>query len=380
MEKRQIYLELIGVIRHVLSDEPLPHPLHWDDIIRLATAHRLLGFAYRAAVGNEEVPPEVLEQVEAAYFAAVGAQVRRDHYTTELFTALHEREIPYMPVKGYCLRELYPQRNWRMAQDIDVLVAEEARETIAGILTPLGFCRVQNGTGDTYTLDRVEIKVHTEIPAEDVMKADGETLRDSLVTEDGILYRFTPAAQYAALLSRMHRSFGSGEGIGIRSILDLYMCRAPLSESERRAVHDFCDGHGILRFASAMEDLADVWFGDKESTNDLMLLGSYIAAGGTVVGIADAEEAKKTGRLRRVFPRYASMKRKYPVLKYLPFLLPFFWVARWIALPFSKKAAESVTATEERRDKMLARVREIMGLTAPEATPGDDPPAEHFTA
>lgn len=380
MEKRQIYLELIGVIRHVLSGEPLPHPLHWDPVIRLATEHRLLGFAYRAAVGNDEVPADVLEQVESAYFAAVGAQVRRDHYTAELFAALKEREIPYMPVKGYCLRELYPQRNWRMAQDIDILVAGEARDAIAEILTPLGFERCQEDTGDLYTLDRVEIRIHTEIPSEDVMKADGETLRDSLVTEDGVLYRFTPAAQYAALLSRMHRSFGSGEGIGIRSVLDLYMCRAPLSESELRAVHDFCNTHGILPFASALESLADVWFGDGESTNDLMLLGSYIAAGGTVVGIADAEETKKTGRLRRVFPRYGSMKRKYPVLKYLPFLLPLFWVARWIALPFSKKAAESVTATEERREKMLVRVREILGLTASEATPAVTAPAEHFPA
>ena len=378
MEKRQKYLELIGVIRHVLSDEPLPSPLHWDDVIGLATSHRLLGFVYRAAVGNDKVPAQVLEQVEAAYFAAVGAQVRRDHYTEELFTALKEREIPYMPVKGYCLREMYPERNWRMAQDVDVFVAGEAREAIADILAPLGFHREAGDTADIYTLDRVEIRIHTEIPEEDVMKAAGETLLDSLVTEDGILYRFTPAAQYAALLSRMHRSFGSGEGIGIRSVLDLYMCRAHLSACELSAVHDFCAARGIGQFAAAMEGLSDVWFGDGESTNDLMLLGSYIASTGTVVGIADAQEVKKTGRLRRVFPRYASMKRKYPVLKYLPFLLPFFWVGRWLSLPFSKKAAESVTATEERREKMLARVREIMGLTSPGAA--DTTAVEHFPA
>lgn len=378
MEKRQKYLELIGVIRHVLAEEPLPSHLHWDDVIGLAAAHRLLGFVYRSAVGNDAVPAEVLERVEAAYFAAVGAQVRRDHYATELFAALKEREIPYMPIKGYCLREMYPERNWRMAQDVDIFVAGEARETIGDILTPLGFHRETGDTSDTYTLDRVEIRIHTEIPEEDVMKAEGETLRDSLVTEDGILYRFTPAAQYAALLSRMHRSFGSGDGIGIRSVLDLYMCRAHLSESELSAVHDFCGARGIGQFVTAMEALADVWFGDGESTNDLMLLGSYIASFGTVVGIADAQETKRTGRLRRMFPRYASMKRKYPVLKYLPFLLPFFWVGRWFLLPFSKKAAESVTATEERREKMLARVREILGLTTPGAAVSSA--VEHFPA
>ena len=366
MEKRQIYLELIGVIRHVLTGEALPSPMHWEPIIRLASAHNLIGFVYRAAVGNEEVPSEMLEQIEAAYFAAVGTQVRQDHYAKELFAALKEREIPYMPVKGYCLRELYPEPNWRMAQDLDILVPPEGRETVAEILTPLGFPRTSYETGDVYVLDRVHINIYTEIPAEDVMKADGETLRDSLLTEDGILYRFTPTALYAALLSRMCRNFDTGEGIGIRSVLDLHMCRSRLSESEREAVHAWAQTRGIAQFVRAMEALADAWFGDGESTNDLIILGSYIAAGGTVVGTADAEETKKTGRLRRIFPRYASMKRKYPVLKYLPFLLPLFWVARWLSLPFSKRAAESVTATEDRRAKMLARVREITGLTAGE--------------
>lgn len=367
MEKRQIYLELIGVIRHVLTGEALPSPMHWEPIIRLASAHNLIGFVYRAAVGNEEVPSEMLEQIEAAYFAAVGTQVRQDHYAKELFAALKERGIPYMPVKGYCLRELYPEPNWRMAQDLDILVPPEGRETVAEILTPLGFPRTSYETGDVYVLDRVHINIYTEIPAEDVMKADGETLRDSLLTEDGILYRFTDTAQYAALLSRMCRSFGTGEGIGIRSILDLYMCRAHLSETDLGAVHAWFSKRGIHSFAGMTEALADVWFGDGEGTNDLMLLGSYIAANGPVAGAADAEEVKKTGRLRRVFPRYASMKRKYPVLKYLPFLLPLLWVGRWFSLLFSKKAAESVTATEERREKMLARVREITGLQAPDA-------------
>lgn len=380
MERRQIYLELIGVIRHVLLGEPMPLIPDWEPLIRLASAHKLIGFVYRAAVGNSDVPAAMLEQVEAAYFAAVGAQVRQDHFAGELFAALRARELPYMPLKGYCLRELYPEPNWRMAQDLDILVSEEAREEIDAVLTPLGFSRERGEKGDRYTLDRVRVSVYTEIPEEDVMRAEGETLRDSLVTEDGILYRFTPTALYAALLSRMCRNFDTGEGIGIRSVLDLHMCRSRLSESEREAVHAWAQTRGIAQFVRAMEALADAWFGDGESTNDLIILGSYIAAGATVVGTADAEETKKTGRLRRIFPRYASMKRKYPFLKYLPFLLPLFWVARWLSLPFSKRAAESVTATEDRREKMLARVREITGLTAGETagTATSALPGENF--
>ncbi|MBQ9734255.1 MAG: hypothetical protein IJV95_00205, partial [Clostridia bacterium] len=34
---------------------------------------------------------------------------------------------------------------------------------------------------------------------------------------------------------------------------------------------------------------------------------------------------------------YGAMKLKYPILKPLPFLLPFAWVYRWIAAIFTKK-------------------------------------------
>ena len=159
MERRQIYLELIGVIRHVLLGEPMPLIPDWEPLIRLASAHKLIGFVYRAAVGNSDVPAAMLEQVEAAYFAAVGAQVRQDHFAGELFAALRARELPYMPLKGYCLRELYPEPNWRMAQDLDILVSEEAREEIDAVLTPLGFSRERGEKGDRYTLDRVRVSV-----------------------------------------------------------------------------------------------------------------------------------------------------------------------------------------------------------------------------
>lgn len=46
--------------------------------------------------------------------------------------------------------------------------------------------------------------------------------------------------------------------------------------------------------------------------------------------------AKRRMAITKVFPSYANMKRKYPCLKYLPFLLPLFWVLRWISTVFAK--------------------------------------------
>ncbi len=51
---------------------------------------------------------------------------------------------------------------------------------------------------------------------------------------------------------------------------------------------------------------------------------------------------KEQGRFSMVFsmlfPSYAAMKDRFPVLHKVPFLLPFFYVFRWIAIPFSRNS------------------------------------------
>ena len=37
-----------------------------------------------------------------------------------------------------------------------------------------------------------------------------------------------------------------------------------------------------------------------------------------------------------VFPSFSGMKTLYPILKKLPFLLPFCWVIRWFKVLFTK--------------------------------------------
>lgn len=379
MERRQNYLELIAVIRHVLLGEPLPAQLHWEEIVRSAVYHGLIGFVYRAVVGNEDVPNALREQIESAYFMAVGGQVRQDHFNETLFQELTERGIPYMPLRGYCLRALYPQANWRIAQNLDLLVEEASLPAVEEILAGLGFHHTATESAEVYELDRVSIRIQTTLATEDLPAPAGGTYRDTIVTEDGTAYRFTPVAQYVALFAHLRRSFAAGAGIGIRSVLDAYMCRASLSEPELLAAHEWFAERGMTPFVQAIESLASAWFGAGENSNDLMLLGSYIAADGAV-SAATEEAALKQRPLRRLFPRYGAMKRRYPVLRYLPFLLPFFWIGRLLVLPFSAKTAESVSATAERQERMLARVREITGIAPAEPVSAEAEVTSHKTS
>ena len=366
MERRQSYLELIAVIRFVLRGDTLPDQIHWEQVVRLAARHHLVGVVYRAiSISEKDVPPALTEQVESAYFATVGRQIRQDHYTEELFSVLDEREIPYLPLQGYCLRELYPQPNWRAALDLDLLVPEENRGELREILEGFGFHSTESERKDLYLLDQVCIDVHFSLHPDDVMKEEGETLWESLVPSGGASYRFSPAALTAYQLSRMRRNYATGDGIGIRSLLDLFMCEQPLTDADRSALGAWAKARGIEPFVTSMENLAEVWFGDGEQTNDTMLLGSYIAAQGNTTSVLE-EEPQKRGTLRRIFPPFRMMKRQYPCLKYFPPLLPLLWVVRWFALLLCGSGKQEKAMLEERSQKMLARVRELTGIEPPE--------------
>ena len=357
MERRQTYLELIAVIRHALRKEPLPAHIHWDSLIPLAAGHRLMGFVHRALSEMPNRPEHIVKQVESAYFEAVGKQIRLDHYADALFRLFTEREIPHIPLQGYCLRAQYPQPNWRTSQDLNILVAEEKREEVAALIEDMGFRRVKQEDSDLYLLDQVKIEIRYSLSDGDLTDG-GEPLWNSLVTADGISYSFSPTALYAYQMSLMRRNFSSDTGIGIRSMLDLYMCRQKLDEADYPVLDDWFAARGITDFARCMFDLSEVWFGDMPATNDTILLGSYIAANGGGNGLAGSETPREN-LFRRIFPSFRVMRREFKAVRCFPPLLPLFWVIRWFLLPARKKKAADAN---ERYRKMLDRVRELTGV------------------
>jgi hypothetical protein len=368
MEHRQAYLELIAVISHVLHGKELPEQIHWDQVISLAIQHKLMAFVYRAIAGRKNLPASLVSRVETIHFGATGEQMRQEHYATELFTALRQRGIRYMPMKGYLMRELYPNPAWRTSSDLEILCDEEHRGDVGQILAGYGFSRISlRPHTDVWALDHVVITIHTRIAEEkDPLGAYFSSVWEKLETDDGILYRMTDEDYCIYILHQMSKYIYLGR-ISIRQILDLYIYRHAKVDLNRAYVEAALEELGILKFTLGIERLCEVWFGDEEQTNDTMTLGSFIAAN-SAYGIAACTPVK----FNIVFPSFKIMKYWYRILRPLPFLLPFVWVWRWggmIFCPsFDRKRRAALRTADGRSAKMLAHVEEILGLASPGAT------------
>ncbi len=352
---RQSFLALRDLINHVLHGREVPGDIDWDQVYLLAQRHHLTGFVYRAAVGQYDISRDTISRIENSYFTAVGEQSRQEHYAELLFSALQERGIRYLPMTGYVMRRLYPQPSWRISSDLDVTIEGDRFFEVGEMLDALGFTRVEDSHEyDVYVLDHVIIRLYQE---------NNEALWGTLTTEDGYEHHFTDEDYYLRILNFMRTRFLDGT-CGIRAILDFHMYRMAKPEAVAAATNDILEREGLLHFAQSMMQLTDIWFGDAEMTDDMMLLGSYIAASGT---LADVEALEiREHPWRRIFPRYRVMKRRYPFLRRAKILLPFMWVVRWFHLLFTHGHDHHTETLEQnttlRSQKMRERVMEIVGL------------------
>ena len=125
-----------------------------------------------------------------------------------------------------------------------------------------------------------------------------------------------------------------------------------------------------------MEKLADVWFGGAESDADTEAIASYILQSSTygiysnnevmqVGGIKSKKKARITYFFKVIFPSYKRMKTSYPVLKYLPILLPFMWVYRWFEVLFTRKEnfKKTVNNIKAMDDEKIARIERVKAIT-----------------
>ncbi len=356
---KQTFLALRDMINHVLHEREIPGDVDWEQVCLLAIRHHLTGFVYRAAHDREDVPNDTMTHIENSYFAAVGEQSRQEHYANLLFIALRERGIRYLPMTGYVMRRFYPQPTLRISSDLDVTIEGDRFFEVGEMLDALGFTRMEDTREyDTYVLDHVIIRLYQE---------QDESLWNSLISEDGVEYHYGDEDYYVRIIQFLKKRFTDGT-CGMRAILDLFMYRCAKPEIFGDALAEQIEAAGLTRFAESMAQLAEIWFGDAEMTDDMMLLGSYIAGSGTLADIDALEQREHPWR--KIFPRYRTMKRRYPFLGRAKIMLPVMWVARWFHLLFSHghdPHAESLRHNASRRSEIMrARVMEIVGLNGKE--------------
>lgn len=263
---------------------------------------------------------------------------------------LDEAQIPYIPLKGAVLKNLYPEAWMRSSVDVDILVREQDLNVAADIIKErLGYRQTASTNHDiTLTPDgNIFIELHFRLIEDDHKLASAKILNDvwnyaKPSDKNNLRYELSAPFFYFYHISHMAKHVVQG-GCGIRPFLDLWLMNRYCDYKDEETRNLLRKG-SMLKFAECVQQLSEVWFSGKEHTETTKLLQDYIVKGGMfgtketrLLSNQQHHGGKRKHILRRIFVPHRDLAYTYPIVKKYRFLTPICEICRLFSLLFGKK-------------------------------------------
>lgn len=377
----------------------------WMELFKMADAHHVLPMIYEAVYAcpaARRADPRMLAAFKSRVMQAVRIQIMKTDELLALLRHLKQAGIELVIVKGIVCRELYPQPDYRMSGDEDILIRSQQYAQCHEALMAFGMVRadVQQDAEQAYEVpygkpgSPIYIELHKNLfPPES--EAYGDLNRFFTDLHDRKTYvdiqgttvpTITPTDHLFYLICHAFKHF-LHSGFGIRQVGDIVLfanrygcelnwqlvldsCKAIHAECFAAAVFEI--GRKYLTFDVQKACYPQVWrdieVDETAMLEDLLDSGVYGAAsmsrkhssGITLEAVSASKQGKRAKNriFASVFPSARKLEFSYPYLKQKPYLLPAAWVERIMKyyketrrMP-NNDAAESLRIGKERIDLM----------------------------
>lgn len=281
---------------------------------------------------------------------------------TDEFT---KNEICFCILKGPRLKRLYPKSDMREMVDIDILIKVEQYDKIKPLLLSLGFTESEESLHEfIWYYQNLTVELHKQlIPSnnKDYFAFFGDGWGFVKPKEPGAFeYEMSKEDEFLFMFAHIAKHFRD-TGIGIRYFIDLWLYKKAFSLDEAYLEKNL-EVLNLLTFYRNFTDTSAVWFDDKKPTDLTDFITEYVfnsCVRGTATNSALSTgllakkyggivSGKKLTFLRLVFPDFRRMTVKYPVLKKVPLLLPFCYIARWFEALFLRR--DTISAHKKELD------------------------------
>jgi len=267
---------------------------------------------------------------------------------------LNQEKYPYIFLKGAHFKHIYPKSYMRGMGDIDLLVKQKDFKHVKNIFKKNGFKLISKYLyHDTYeSPEGIQIELHPFIKHE-FKTSYGDFFEDPFDhsrPHDKLEYRFEPAYELTYLLYHLDKHVHFG-GIGIRSILDIYLFYTT-QNIDQTLLKTYLEETGLLTFFESIinihlyyfnEKMTSIFDFNKLSKNDIEEITTYFMKSGIhgraanhdvfKSAIASKQNQSPLKYLFKVlFPSYKKVSARNSVIKYVPILLPFYWLLRILKL------------------------------------------------
>ncbi len=315
----------------------------YPEILRLAESHAVTGLLYPPLKKCLPGDDPFLLRMKKQSFASATRESIQETELARIYEVCNKTEIPILPLKGCIIKNLYPHPELRFMSDADLLIQHEHRDRIREGLEGLGFRfhKVDAGDTDVYVSPlSLNYEIHLGLSDEGFSQKSrdftGSLLNLSHPKNDNsYVMELCPEDHYIYILCHFIKHFIFG-GVGIRQLTDLFICYSRW-ELDLHRIEERLEELELTEFHGNLKALWEHWFHEAPAGAITEALGEFILHS----GVFGNEEQRATDRIlsvsqennyvfSRLFPPYRVMKGYFPILKKLPFLLPFAWVWRAI--------------------------------------------------
>lgn len=356
----------IELLRASLQDNYVPQLREPDfEVLLLMARQQAMSALIYPAVKKQTLSPALQKLYKEDAYNAVTREALQSKELSLFFDRCRQQGIPLLPLKGWVIKELYPQPALREMSDVDLLVPRQKRRTMATLMAQLGHTAepVDADDTDVYTSPvGVRYEIHLSL------KEDGFNTPSTAFCTQLEAYlaegNLPSEVHYVYILCHFVKHLLYG-GVGLRQLTDLYLWHKHKNADSAR-LRTLLQELELDRLHETVQALALHYFEGQAATETALELGDYLFSS----GIYGNESQRQTDRMlrngqgvsyyfHRCFPPLETMERYFPSLRRIPLLLPFFWLWRILrALCFrrSKMCKELELLDTQHQDDLTARV------------------------
>ena len=366
---------IIGAIKSQITggEYQFPEGTDFSKVHKLAERHKVTPLVAPSVIGSDSAPEQYKAVFKKELFRCAARHEAQTREAEELAALFAENKIKHCFLKGSKVSKYYDNPDMRFMLDMDVLVEKEKAEKAAELLVERGY--VYDNYEDEKDAGYVKkpflnFELHKELKYDydkgyDYYKG---VLERMIADTNGYSMNMTDEDFYVYILSHTAHHFESA-GTGIKSIVDHYYLNKKLKPlCDEKILNKSLEDTGLTDFAKSMDRLSEFWFCDGKADENVKETADYIILSGVfgtqtnyyLSGIikGDYTDKKSSYFLTRLFLPYTLMKKRYPILKKLPFLLPLMWVVRFLSAlkdkeKYTKEASEINSVDNSAKDRQI---------------------------
>lgn len=364
--KNEFYY-LIHLLKCVITGEKpeeKPDNLSFDRLFKLARSHSVANTVFYAVEQLSVQPGEpLLSEWRQLRDKEIVRDITQLSELEMIGDAFSKAGIRFLPLKGSVLKEYYPQSDMRTMTDVDILIDEENAKKVRDLMSELGYSCEEFGVDvhDIYFKQPVmNVEIHRQFFGTHGKEFAGlfDDAFSMCSAPKGLHYSFTDESFFAYILSHIAKHYTDG-GVGIRYIMDIWVyMRANGEALDTEKACSMLDNSGLGELVRDFIELSKIWFDGKEATEKYKKMTGFILSSGTYGTVENSVEIRVNsgGKLkylfRVMFPDFFYMKQNYPILKKVPVLLPFCWLARIVkSIINHQETAAKLRAVTKREKK-----------------------------